>query len=409
MPQPQARPVTEPSRRFIFAVGASGLLILILGGFVAGSLLRADDGPSLAGASNAATATASPSPQSTASDEPTPVATPSPSSATTADATPVPAPAGPPEELAVGGWATVTVGELNVRAEPDASSATNYRLVEGAVAHVAEGPTNADGFAWYRIASLGGARGWAASGPASEPYLATLVESDDLVRCGVVDAKAITVVNGAIQALDPLHVGGMALPAAAFSPEELGALQLMHATGGEACFSASIDGDGALIVLANFNYYACGRAKEVGNLFELHPSTGMDVVVEYQVKDVAVIHPAILDRSGNPQAAANVRGILSWMVRSGGWGCLSHGVNEGPDGSGGGVQLDARGCGNIEAHSGGQVVLRAASGGDAVTLVGTTVDPSLPIGEPASIIAWFFDFPGEQSSSLAPYEFGGAC
>lgn len=415
------RAVIAPSRRLIVAIGGSGLLMLLVGGFVAGSLLRPEADGVIAGATPSASATVSPSPTSTPSDKPTPSPTPAatpaptrtatatPTPAVAASATPAPVPVGPAQQLAVGGWATVTVGALNVRAAPDAESASSYSLVEGAVASVLEGPVGADGLDWYRITSIGGARGWAASGPASNPYLSTIAESDDLVRCGTVERDVLAVVNGRVETRDPIHIGELALPRAAFDDEELGALELMRATGGEACFSASTRADESVVVYAQFNYYACGRARETGDLIELRPSTGMDVVVEYQVKDVVVIHPAILDRSGSSQMSANIRGVLRWMARSGGWGCLSHGINEGPDGTVGGVQLDARGCGVVESAAGGNVVLRAASGGDAITLVEASVDPALPIGSPASIIAWYFDFPDGRSASVAPYEFGGGC
>jgi hypothetical protein len=321
--------------------------------------------------------------------------------------TPQPTPAGPPQELAVDGWATVTVGELNVRSEPGLDASSVYRLVRGAIAHVAEGPASADGYNWYRIASLGGARGWATSGTTASPFLETVTRGGDLVQCGQVIAPVFA--EGTLTPVEVIRVGDMALPPAAFEPGELGGFALARGTSQEVCVTA-VRGDPSPTVYVEMSHAGCGHPVVSGDRLEFHPMAGMDVVAEYQHKDVVRIHPAVLDPKGKDDALTdNMIAILQWMSldpRS--WGCLMQGVHESPDREVGGIQLDIRGCGVIESQTADRVTVRAAAGTDqAITLTLTpesTVDPALPTGVPVGMIAWGFDDLNMRSISLAPYD-----
>ena len=232
LPPPTVDP--SPSRRLLIGLSFGGALLLLVGGLVAGLLLRPDDGVAIESPSpSASTPAASNSPAPTV--EPTVAASTSP--------TPVPTPAGPPQELALGAWASVAVDELNVRSAANTTAASNYLLVRGAVVHVAEAAV-VDGLNWYRIASLGGASGWATSGWVAEPFMTTLVEDPTLIRCGEIKRSVFDIVDGAPQPHDPLSMGDLSLPVAAFSDFSLGALELMRGVGAEACVTAQLNAAG---------------------------------------------------------------------------------------------------------------------------------------------------------------------
>ena len=127
--------------RRMLAAGAGGLVLLVVAGFAIVSFLRPDTvQPVVADVSPSASASpdAVPSESAVAASSPTPTSPPTPS----------PTPAGPPAEVAVGGWSTVVVDELNVRNAPGADQQTVWTLVKGAVVTVAEGPSPAGG--WSR-------------------------------------------------------------------------------------------------------------------------------------------------------------------------------------------------------------------------------------------------------------------
>ena len=148
-----------------------------------------DDEPALAAGAGSPTPTASPSAEPTIAATPEPSATPEP--------TPEPTPAGPPVELAVGDWATVTADELKVRAGAGEDQDSTYTLIRGAVLTVAEGPQAVDGANWYRVASLGGAAGWVSSGWIANPSLETILNDPVLIRCGEVANPVFDIVDGA--------------------------------------------------------------------------------------------------------------------------------------------------------------------------------------------------------------------
>jgi hypothetical protein len=186
-----------------------------------------------------------------------------------------------------------------VRREAGLTSTSLYRLVRGAVAHVFEGPVSRDSLDWYRVASLGGAKGWAASGPQADPFMTTFVEDTDLVYCDRVTSDVIQLVNGSVEPHDPIMVGELALPAAAFDNLELGVLELSRATRRDACFGAEIGAGGIPVMYTQTSTAACGRVTGDGAAFRLRPAAGMNVGIESQVKETAILHPGLLAADGN--------------------------------------------------------------------------------------------------------------
>jgi hypothetical protein len=270
--------------------------------------------------------------------------------------------------VAVDAWATVTVAELNVRSAADIDATSRYRLVRGAVVHVAEGPVSADGFNWYRVASLGGALGWAASGPAAEPFLTTLVDDPTLIRCGEVKRPVFDIVDGAPMAHDPLAIGDMAVPVAAFSDLELGAIELLRGIGGEACFTAQIGPDGRPTVQSQLNVGACGRPVSDGNFFRIRPAAGQSAAPENQVKDPAVIHPAILagDAPDDPMSANLQARVRLAASGAGATVCVNAGVSEDAQGVHTYLQTDGLQCVIADVYAFDYFTVRPASGGEPI-------------------------------------------
>lgn len=354
-PEPFAQP--GPSRSLLIGLGAGGLLLLVIGGLVAGALLSPDGGTAIDATSQSASPTAPLSVSPTPSES-TVTASPSP--------TPVPTPAGPPQEVPVGAWATVTVDELNVRSAASTDTTSNYLLVRGSVVHVAEGPTTVAGLNWYRIASLGGAVGWVFSGWAAEPFVTTLVDDPTLIRCGEVGRSVFDVVNGVPTPHDPVAIGELALPAAAFSDLSLAAIELLRGVGGEACFSAQVGSNGVPAVSVQLSVSACGHAVLDGDFFRLRPAAGQNVQVEAQVKDPAIMHPALLV-GGPPEdrKSSNLRSVVSMMANGAdATGCIHLNVTE--DGSG--VEayrtVETSQCSIVSEYNNDSIRLSPAAGGE---------------------------------------------
>jgi hypothetical protein len=344
-----------PSRRLLIALGGGGLLLLLIAGFVAASVFRGDD-PDQTAASPSLEASASATPQASASATASPSASPTPS----------PTPAGPPQDLALGSWATVTTGELNVRAQAGTNATSNYLLVQGAVVYVADGPSVVDGLNWYRIASLGGATGWATSGWVSEPYVTTLVEDPTLIRCGDVQRSVFDIVNGAPVPHDPLAIGDFALPVAAFSDISLAAMELMRGVGKEACFTAQLDASGAPVVTAQLDVNACGRAVRDGSFFRMRPASGQGVPTEYQVKDPLVVDPVVLASAvPNDPREGNARNVMLLIAeRDDTTGCVFVGVNEAADQLVHSSSVTTTQCFLVYEHGIDGITIGAAAGGN---------------------------------------------
>jgi Bacterial SH3 domain len=346
---------SNPSRQTI-ALGVMGLGILVLGGFIAASLLSPEDPAAAAVPTASATVDLGPGadPSSAATSEPS--ASPIP--------TPVPTPTGPPAEVAVGGWATVTVGELNVRAAAGSGSDSVYRLVQGAAVNVAEGPTSVDGANWYRIASLGGAAGWVSSGWVAEPFLETLVDDPTLIRCGTVGRPVFEVVDGSPEPHDPLHIGDLAVPVAAFSDLALGVIELQRGMGQEVCFSAQVGSDGRAVIRTELSANACGHAVAEGGFFRLRPGSSPNNSISSQVKDPVILHPSVL--VGGPQddrKASNLWTIVSMMTTDGGNGCINASVVENATGTQEYRSANVVQCSIVSEYNRDSLKLTPAAGG----------------------------------------------
>jgi hypothetical protein len=363
-PPEEARPpqhASEPERtnRQLIVLGSMGLAILALGGFIGASLLSPDQNAVVASEPSL-----TPEPSMTAEASRTATASEPPAATATADPTPEPTPAGPPAEVAVGGWATVTVGELNVRSNAGADNESRYRLVEGAVVHVAEGPTTIDGGNWYRIASLGGAAGWVSAGWVAEPFLTTLVDDPTLIRCGPVQREVFAIEGGRPEPRDPLRIDDLAVPAAAFDEESLAVLELIRGMQREACFSAVVGGNGLPVIRAELNADACGHAVAEGDFFRLRPASGDGVSLSSQVNVPIVIHPSLLiGGSPDDRKSSNMRTILSMMANDGAIGCVNGGVIEGE----GTIQVhraaNTSQCSVVHEYNRDSLKLSPASGG----------------------------------------------
>jgi hypothetical protein len=352
---PQHASEPERTNRQLIVLGSMGLAILALGGFIGASLLNPDQ--------NAVVASQpSPTPSPSMAAEPLPTASEPPTA--TPDPTPQPTPAGPPAEVAVGGWATVTVGELNVRSSAGEDNESRYRLVEGAVVHVAEGPSVIGGGNWYRVASLGGAAGWASAGWVAEPFLQTVVDDPTLIRCGEVQREVFAIEGGRPEPRDPLRIDDLAVPAAAFDADSLAVLELIRGMQREACFSAEVGGNGLPVIRAELNAEACGHAVAEGDFFRLRPASGEGVSLTTQVKEPVVLHPSLL--IGGPpddRKSSNLRTIVSMMANEGASGCINATAIEGE----GTIQVhrgaNVAQCSVVHEYNRDSLKLSPASGG----------------------------------------------
>jgi hypothetical protein len=371
-----------------------GLAILALGGFIAASLLRpAADASLVAGSLEPSRSAAVDHAATDTPRTPDPTATQAP----TLSPTPIPTPAGPPNEIDPEGWATVTVGELNVRDEPGLESRSGSRLVRGAVGHVVEGPVEADGYLWYRIVSLGGTRGWAAAGTEASPFLRTLSQDDVLVHCDTVTTAAWSDPDGDVRAIDPIRIGDVAVPAQAFDDFELGVLNLLYGTGGEACITAIADVAGTPIVYADMLGIACGRAAHVADreTIALYPAAGQDVIAEYQVKRETIVHGVLSSAVDTSPTGQNLRGILEIATfDEGARRCVHARSTEGPEGVDRFQQVDGHQCLVVEEWTPNSVRLATPSSDpQRVALIPLGgVNEAVPIGSPAGLYLVAYDF-----------------
>ena len=383
-PQAEYAPVRpespgDPRNMRMIVLGSMGIAILALSGFIAASILRPARDPGLATASvEASSAVAIPVASASASTAPS----------ATAEPTPEPTPAGPPQEIATGGWATVTVGELNVRRSAGQDEASVYRLVQGAVVNVTEGPTTIDGGNWYRVASLGGASGWASSGWIAEPYLETIVDDPTLIRCGTVTRPVFEIVDGSPRPHDPLHIGDLALPVAAFSDLSLGVIELLRGMEQEACFSAELGAGGMPVVRTELNVGACGHAAADGSFFRLRPAAG-GASLSSQVKEPVVLHPAIL--AGGPpddRKSSNIRTIVAMMANEGVVGCINASAVGGADDVIGYRSADVSQCSIVHEYNEHSLKLTPAAGGEVawIKLTAEGHEPGrFPLETPVSV------------------------
>jgi hypothetical protein len=292
----------------------------------------------------------------------------------------------------------VAVDELNVRAAAGTDSTSNYLLVRGAVVHVAEGPVIAEGLNWYRVASLGGAVGWVTSGWVAEPFLSTLVEDPILIRCGEVRGPVFDIVNGTPVPHDPLAIGDLALPAAAFGERALAAIELLRGTGQEACITAQLNAAGVPAVTSQLNGNACGRAVRDGAFFRLRPATGQDVPPEVQVKDPLVVHPSALTSvMVDDPMSTNLRTIAD-LIAAGAdaTGCFNVSVQGEADSVTESTSVSTDGCFIVSDQIDDVLTLARSDGGASTMLRLTTGAQSFPIGVPLNL---YLSFGGSDGGS----------
>ena len=291
----------------------------------------------------------------------------------------------------MGAWAAVAVDELNVRGEPGADAVSNYRLVRGAVVHVAEGPANVAGLNWYRIASLGGAAGWVASGLVAEPFLTILPPESGqevegaLARCGRIVSAVFDFINGVPTPHDPIILGDLALPAAAFSDVALGAMELLRGVGGTACFTAQVGPAGVPAVDARLTANACGHAVVEGNLLRLHPAAGQTPGGSQKVTEATFVHPEVLAGAfADDPLEANLRNVVDLMgAAADSSGCIHFGVLERGSRVGHETSVDTRQCFIVSERANGGITLSAAAGGESRRLlVSDNSAADLPLAVP---------------------------
>jgi len=119
------------------------------------------------------TATATES-KTTATPSATPASAAVPKEAATAvpTATTAPSPTTAPAGLAPGAKVRVAAGGgINIRDRASAKGKLIGRLNANAVVTLLEGPTQADNYAWWKVDNGAGLVGWAALGPANDPWL----------------------------------------------------------------------------------------------------------------------------------------------------------------------------------------------------------------------------------------------
>jgi hypothetical protein len=307
------------SPRMLVGLGSAGAIALVLIGFIAFSVFGGEDEPLVAGGDASPTPTASPSAEATTAATPEPTASPEP--------TPKPTPAGPPVELAIGDWATVTVGELQVRAGAGENEASTYRLVRGAVMTVAEGPQVVNGATWYRIASLGGVTGWVTSGWVADPYLKTILNDPVLIRCGEVAKPVFDMVDGAPVAREVVRVGNFAVPSNKLDATTLAAIELARGIRAEVCVTAQVGSDGLPVLRSEPRVNACGHAVADGQAFWLRPAADQEADVSTQIKDPALVHPILLAGPAENRQSSNLRTLLTMMSHDGASGCVQASIN----------------------------------------------------------------------------------
>ena len=179
-------PVDGPSRRFMVAIAAGGILIIGLIGYVGASVLRNVGDPGQAAASALLTASAEPSATPSPSPSPTPLAA-LPSSSPGPSPTLRPQPATP---LLAGQWATVVTDLVHLRATPRLAASVVGQAGRGEIVFVlaSEAPVEIDGFTWYPVVADPNEVGWAAGHGPTEQLLRADAPSAEITWCGLVTA-----------------------------------------------------------------------------------------------------------------------------------------------------------------------------------------------------------------------------
>jgi Bacterial SH3 domain len=353
-PRPPSGGGSGPSRPMLIGGAALGVLAVGVLSFVAFTVLGGDETPPpVAGGDVSPTPSAS-------TPEPTVSATPE----ATAEPTPVPTPAGPPAEVAVGGWATVAVDELNVRSGAGEDEPSSYTLVRQSVVNVLEGPTAVDGRNWYRVASLGGAVGWASSGGEEDPFLETVAEDGRINECGQVRRPVFDGATGTVVAVDPLRIGQFALPVAGFDDLALATMELSRGMGHEVCFSARLGPNGMPELSTQLGVSACGHATYDGSIFRLEPTGDDSIPLASQVIESTILHPVLL--AGGPadhRMSSNFATVVRMMTNDGTNGCLNLSVTQRAAAIDSSQGINANQCSRVNEYNKTTLKLSPAPGG----------------------------------------------
>jgi len=202
-------PATGPSRRFLVAIAAGGILFIGLIGYVGASVLRTAEDPGLAGPS--ASPTGSPEP-SAASPSPSPSPTPLaalPSNSPGPSPTLRPQPATP---LLPGQWATVLTDGVNLRATPRLVASVVGEAGRGEIVFVlaSDAPVEIDGFTWYPVVADPNEIGWVAGHGPTEQLLRADAPSAEITWCGLPSAPVFDMRD--LQMGEEAVVAGLPVP-----------------------------------------------------------------------------------------------------------------------------------------------------------------------------------------------------
>jgi len=230
-------PADGPSRRFLVAIGAGGILIIGLIGYVGASVLRLADDPGQAAASE----TPSASPETSATPSPSPSPTPLaavPSSSPGPSPTLRPQPATP---LLAGQWASVVTDLVNLRATPRLAASVVGQAGRGEIVFVlaSEAPVEIDGFTWYQVVADPNEVGWVAGHGPTEQLLRSDAPSAEIVWCGLLTAPVIREQDQELD--DQAAVAGLPVATSALGPGASAALELMWGAEIPVCVSLTID------------------------------------------------------------------------------------------------------------------------------------------------------------------------
>ena len=232
-----AQPRTDgPSRRLLVAVGAGGILLIGLIGYVGASVLRIADDPGLAAASATPTASLEPS----ASPSPSPSLTPpaaAPSSSAGPSPTLRPQPATP---LLQGQWASVLTDLVNLRATPRLAAAGVGQAGRGEIVFVlaTEVPVEIDGFTWYPVVADPNEVGWVAGHGPTEQLLRSDAPSAEIVWCGTLTAPVFDMRGQELEG--EAVVAGLPVPTEHLGRTASSSLELMWGTERPVCVSLTI-------------------------------------------------------------------------------------------------------------------------------------------------------------------------
>src|SRR5687767_581334 len=229
-------PANGPSRRFMVAIAAGGILIIGLIGYVGASVLRLADDPGNAAASGTpggsfqVSATPSPSPSST------PLAA-HPSSSAGPSPTLRPQPATP---LLAGQWATVVTDLVNLRSTPRLVASVVGEAGRGEIVFVlaSEAPVEVDGFTWYPVVADPNEVGWVAGHGPTEQLLRSDAPSADLTWCGLPTAPVFDMRD--LQMGSEAVVAGLPVPTDLLGRTAASAIELMWGAEFPVCVSLTI-------------------------------------------------------------------------------------------------------------------------------------------------------------------------